>query len=249
MTVTIPTFPTGDFDIDFGSNNEVNFAVLESVFGDGYIQRTADGLNSNRDTWNATWTNLTDAESALIFAFLRARGGYQPFYYQAPGDGVLKQWTARDVKRKPTGYAYWQISATLKQEFGSTIEVKYIHMITGVGAVGSAGRIAGPAPVVLLIGVAGIGRYGTITPSRLKIVGVSATGSAGSILGGNVRLNGVTATGIADTVTTSTNSAVIGNLPTVAATGSAGTIRGSDSIELFGVAGTGNAGTVTAVIT
>lgn len=205
MTVVLPFFPTGNFDIDFGVNNEINFTVLENVFGDGYIQRAADGLNSNRNTWSATWTNLTDAESDLVFGFLKARAGYQPFYYQAPGDSDFKQWTARDVKRKPAGVsdnkAYWTITATLKEEFGSTIEILSIQMLTGVEATGSGGNITGNSPIITLFGVAGLGVIGRISISHAALQGVAATGSAGNILGSITKLVGVSATGIAGTVT------------------------------------------------
>jgi len=224
MTNVVPFFPTGDFDVDFGINNEVNFTVLENQFGDGYIQRAADGINSNRDTWNAAWTNLTNSESALIFGFLRERAGYKPFYYQAPGEDVAKQWTARDVKRQPTGVsdklAYWKISATLKQEFGATIEVKYVQMVSGVLATGNAGVVTGNAPSKGLVGTFATGFVGIITPNNATIIGVSATGSAGIIIGAGTRLNGVGATGICGRITPT---AGLGLNPTLTGTSATGT--------------------------
>jgi phage-related protein len=205
MAVAIPTFPSGNWNIDVETANEVSFAILENTFGDGYVQRATDGLNSNRDSWNATFTNLTDAEATLLFNFIRERAGYKPFYWQAPGDVTIKQWTARDLKRQPTGVsnnlAYWKISCTLKEEFGSTIEVKTPVFVTGVGAVGQVGTIKGNSPAVQLFGVVGTGAAGVVTPSKVTIIGAVGTGSAGIILGSNSRLIGVRADGIAGNLT------------------------------------------------
>lgn len=226
MTVTIPHFPTGNFEIDLGVQNDTAFATLENRFGDGYIQRAADGLNSNRDTWAAKWTNLTNDEATLIMDFLKERAGYKPFYYQAPGDTALKQWTARDLKRQPTGVsgnlAYWAISATLKEEFGGTIEVRIPVMFRGVGAVGMVGDIVGNCPVVTLFGVQASAQVGQITPNKVTINGVVGTGAAGTISTGHFLTKGVGAQGVAGNVNAAPGVSTWFNVPGNSATGIAG---------------------------
>lgn len=207
MAVAIPTLPStanGLLNIDLGSDNETAFGVLENRFGDGYIQRAADGLNSNKDRWTVTWTNLTDAEMNLLYGFLRGRAGYKPFYFQAPGDSEQKQWTARDVRKQPMQvsgqFAYWKISATFTQAFGQTIEIKSLQMLEGVFARGSVGRVQGNAPTATFDGVEAICGVGLIYPQRFAVPGVEAIGSAGYILAGN-QISGVQAEAIAGSLT------------------------------------------------
>lgn len=59
-------------------------------FGDGYVQRSADGLNAEPVTCELGWSALLPADSATIAAFFSARGGHEAFYYTAPGDAQRK---------------------------------------------------------------------------------------------------------------------------------------------------------------
>jgi len=58
--------------------------VLKAQFGDGYEQRTQDGLNSNLMVWNLTFSTLTLAELDAIDAFLLALGGADKFQWTPP---------------------------------------------------------------------------------------------------------------------------------------------------------------------
>lgn len=244
MANVVPYFPTGDFEIDFGVNNEINFTVLENRFGDGYTQRAADGLNSNRDTWSATWTNLKDSEAKLIFDFLRAREGYQPFYYQAPGDGVFKQWTARDIRRKPVDAGdvfYWTISATLKQEFGATIESKFVGMLVGVEGITGLGELIGNSPTVRLFGASASGLVGLMFPTNITIRGASAVGTAGRMFASGLGIKGVRGQAIAGTLSFLVAEKFV-TLPGNVATAAAGLIRGLNTLTLIGQEATGRQG-------
>lgn len=231
MAVSIPTLPTtanGLLNIDLGSDNETAFGVLENRFGDGYIQRAADGLNSNKDRWNVAWTNLTDAEMNLLYGFLRERAGYKPFYFLAPGDDVQKQWTARDLRKQPMQVsgqrAYWKLTATFTQAFGQTLEINYPQMLEGVFAQCSVGTIKGNAPTAHFDGVEAVGIAGIIYPQRFGVVGVSATGYAGVMLAGRQVMIGVHAEGVAGNIAPNANSTVSQNLSGVQATGQVGSL-------------------------
>lgn len=52
-------------------------------FGDGYTQRSGDGINLNRDQWNLTFVSDV-ADIDTIETFLKARGSHEAFYWTPP---------------------------------------------------------------------------------------------------------------------------------------------------------------------
>jgi phage-related protein len=64
---------------DFGINFEVTPTVRVSQFGDGYEQRQASGLNSQRKNWDLKFSLRSDTEAGVIEAFLVARGAVESF--------------------------------------------------------------------------------------------------------------------------------------------------------------------------
>jgi phage-related protein len=76
-----------DVDPDFSEQPNVYVAQ----FGDGYSQRSPQGLNHIDATMRLTWGMLSYADEDAIRAFFRERGGWKPFWYGLPGD-VLWRW-------------------------------------------------------------------------------------------------------------------------------------------------------------
>lgn len=97
---------------------DTSFNVLEANFGDGYIQSSADGLNSVKDTWNLTWLNEDMDEANTIIAFLKERGGWDPFYWTAPGEASPTLWRCKTLKASPSGPYAKTVQATFEQWFG-----------------------------------------------------------------------------------------------------------------------------------
>ena len=58
---------------------------LESTFGDGYSQRTADGINTNPREWNLSFAFASEATMDLIDDFFETRGGATSFTWIPPG--------------------------------------------------------------------------------------------------------------------------------------------------------------------
>ena len=80
------TFPSDVPDPTFKSGgNSVEARVLESQFGDGYVQRAADGYNNVGDTWDPVWENLTNAEKTTLDTFFRSQAGWKAFFWTKPG--------------------------------------------------------------------------------------------------------------------------------------------------------------------
>lgn len=58
--------------------------VLKAQFGDGYEQRSQDGINACMQVWNLVFDTLTFAELTAIDNFLTAAGGWQKFTWVTP---------------------------------------------------------------------------------------------------------------------------------------------------------------------
>jgi phage-related protein len=71
--------------------------VLEARFGDGYSQRTADGINTNPQIWSIVIDNREKAEGDAIQTFLEARAGHESFDWTPPDMAmakfICKQWS------------------------------------------------------------------------------------------------------------------------------------------------------------
>lgn len=94
---------------------DTTFNVLEATFGDGYIQASGDGLNAVKDTWNLAWVNEDMDDAVTVINFLKARGGWDPFYWQAPTEPSPRLWRCKSLKSNPSGPYAMTISAVFEQ--------------------------------------------------------------------------------------------------------------------------------------
>lgn len=90
--------------------------ILETRFGDGYAQRTGDGINHIPMKWNLSFDEIPAADGDAIRAFLRARGGYEAFDWTPPGMAsarfVCKTW-----KRRYAAPGNASLTAVFEQDF------------------------------------------------------------------------------------------------------------------------------------
>ncbi|RKG68649.1 hypothetical protein D7V80_11665 [Corallococcus sp. CA054B] len=93
------------FTPDYGAQADSVPRVRKAQFGEGYTQRSGDGLNSVLRHWALQFSNLTKVDADTLEAFLRARAGVEPFEFVTPdtawsataqpfgvGNGVQTQW-------------------------------------------------------------------------------------------------------------------------------------------------------------
>lgn len=83
---------------DFGAKAAVKPSVRIAKFGDGYEQRQADGINTRPQTWDLTFANRTNTETANILSFLEARNAVEAFDWTPPNDVtaikvVCREWS------------------------------------------------------------------------------------------------------------------------------------------------------------
>lgn len=91
--------------------------VLMASFGDGYAERVGDGINTDRAEITLSWEALTTAESNVIFNFLKARKGYQAFYYQPQDWASTVKWICPNYKRTLIAPGLYEMSASFQQVF------------------------------------------------------------------------------------------------------------------------------------
>lgn len=66
--------------------------VNASNFGDGYVQRSKDGINTIGDVWMPSFTVRTRAEINAIDAFLELMAGVSSFTWTTPA-GITSKFT------------------------------------------------------------------------------------------------------------------------------------------------------------
>lgn len=108
--------PTFTWAPQYGAANEVKPSVLTASFGDGYEQRTKNGINNLPRSWSLTFYNTpTDADS--IERFLISRAGVTSFTWLPP-TGATGKWKCTTWKRSVDNPAYHTITATFQEVFG-----------------------------------------------------------------------------------------------------------------------------------
>ena len=93
--------------------------VRKADFGDGYAQRTGDGLNAINRTVEASFAAITDTEAQTILDFLEERKGYLPFRWTLPGETSPRQWIAPSWRKVFAANRVADVTVTLEQNFDS----------------------------------------------------------------------------------------------------------------------------------
>jgi phage-related protein len=89
--------------------------VLTAGFGDGYEQRTGDGINADLAELSVRFDILTPEEGSQILSFFQSKKGYIPFKYTLPGEATSQKWIAIEYDRVWEGASILAISATWRE--------------------------------------------------------------------------------------------------------------------------------------
>jgi phage-related protein len=85
--------------------------------GDGYIQRTSDGINASREKWTLVFKNISDQDYSDINGFLKGNIGYS-FDWKPPGESSTRKFLVQDAwKRDFVSYNVNNLSVTFIQVF------------------------------------------------------------------------------------------------------------------------------------
>lgn len=113
-----PTFtPPGPVNVSPGSAVSFKPRVNRASFGDGYSQRSGDGINTNPAKFEVSFSVLANAEANTVLAFFEGKKGYLPFMFTLPGEDSPRQWIAPEWRRTYTGKNITDITASLEETF------------------------------------------------------------------------------------------------------------------------------------
>ena len=104
--------------ISQASAKEVVRNILESKFGNGYSQRTPNGINYKRDYISVVWDGLNSTDKGTIVAFLEAVSNGSVISWQSPYDASSKNYILEgDWRLIDIGGNVYSISCKVKQVF------------------------------------------------------------------------------------------------------------------------------------
>jgi len=104
------------FTPDWGPTISTTPRIKEVGFGDGYTQRTADGLNAMLETVQLTFSGRSDAEAEAIIAFFERHGGVDTFTAQIGFGARTKKYITKGEWRKVPEYnEHNTITATFQE--------------------------------------------------------------------------------------------------------------------------------------
>lgn len=99
----------------YGAKVDVTPAVRKISFGDGYEQRSHNGINTIREVWEVSFTR-DEEEISAITQFLRECAGLSSFDWKTP-EGMVKRFVCSDWSISNQGQGVRQLSASFYQVF------------------------------------------------------------------------------------------------------------------------------------
>ena len=102
---------------EYGASVEKKPNVRAIKFGDGYEQRSKDGINNDPAKWSLQFNMRDDVETAAIMTFLNARAGYEAFYWTPPNESTQIHVVCRTWNKTLNKFNLNSISATFEQVF------------------------------------------------------------------------------------------------------------------------------------
>ena len=91
--------------------------VNEVKYGDGYAQRSTDGINAVSEVWTVIIRNCPNAEADAIVAFLKGKSGAASFTWRPPRASADLTVVCKAWDRPSQGPAVSDITATFEQVF------------------------------------------------------------------------------------------------------------------------------------
>ncbi|WP_263146072.1 phage tail protein [Pseudomonas sp. RIT-PI-AD] len=98
-----------------GVQGEIEYAVRETKYGDGYAQVVGDGLNDRSESWAVSKTGNRSTMQPL-WQFLDRHAGRKAFRWVTP-TGTSGFFRAKGYRLTPLGNELFTLSATFEQHF------------------------------------------------------------------------------------------------------------------------------------
>lgn len=111
-TFAPPQEPNAGFNIDTAA------AVFTASFGDGYIQRTPNGINPLRRTYRLEWNPCWKETALYITNFARAHLAVTAFWWTPPRELTPIRFICPQWASMPASFVHDQVTLTFTEEFG-----------------------------------------------------------------------------------------------------------------------------------
>ena len=72
------------------SKHKKGYNTIVTQYGDGYIQRASDGINTQKEMWDILYDNLTNAELATLQSFFDTVEMFGVIEWAPPGESEKK---------------------------------------------------------------------------------------------------------------------------------------------------------------
>ena len=95
----------------------IEYRVIETQFGDGYKQTSADGINTKNESYTIK-VHGRENDIKEIMAFFDAHGGWKSFFWTPPLK-TIGLYTCTDPKPTPQGGGLYTISGTFVKSYSS----------------------------------------------------------------------------------------------------------------------------------
>lgn len=103
---------------DYGSTSDIEPRVLVAQFGDGYAQRTKDGINNLKRRVRLVWTLLPTSTANDIVDFFADKAGATQFQYAWPIGSSSRNWvTVGTIARTHTDYGLDSLEVEIEEAF------------------------------------------------------------------------------------------------------------------------------------
>jgi len=99
------------------STKQREIRLLKQDFGDGYSQRTPDGINYKKDIHSIVYENMSGTERNAIWAWISTVDDGTLFTYTRPGDTEQKYIIEGNISESVLAGDVYTINFTIKQVF------------------------------------------------------------------------------------------------------------------------------------
>lgn len=102
-----------------GTSCELVARVVETQFGDGYVQAADAGLNPVAEVWDVVHEEVESAVVEEIEAFIRPGMGRTVFDWVPPGKTAVLKWRCKSYRKSLSGlHGFYNLSLRFEQWFG-----------------------------------------------------------------------------------------------------------------------------------
>lgn len=102
---------------EVGAGAEITFRARVAQFGDGYEQRIADGINTQRLRVTLVWRVLSATDANTIQTFFSGVQSHQAFLYTLPWEASPRKFRLETLSREATGINRASITAQCVEVF------------------------------------------------------------------------------------------------------------------------------------